>query len=70
MNITQISDYPNLSRFIQMNVLALLTQVPITFIKQIEVLYKISYLGTLALLYSVIVNILAPNYILKSIFIR
>ena len=57
IQIPQVKEYPNLSRFIQMNLFAIFTQIPVTFIKHIEVLYKISYLGTFSLLYSVIVKI-------------
>jgi amino acid permease len=53
-----IIDYPNLSRFAMMFGFGIFTQIPITFVRNIEVLYKISTLGTFALMYTLVVSII------------
>ncbi len=62
INLTQIQTYPNLTRFMQMYLTTFFMIVPMANIREIDILHKMSFLGTFSLLYSIIVKIISLLY--------
>lgn len=66
--ISFIHQYPKLTRFVQMFSFTFLTQIPITQVKNIAILHKLSLYGTLALLFTVFVSLIEFPFYFRDNF--